>query len=67
MSVWVRQGTSVEQRTVPAYLEGWPLNALDMQMSSLATSRRLLQFGVAAGGQQQTTKKMAHPSGERDA
>ena len=67
MSVWLRQGTSVEQRTVKACLEGWSLDALDMHMSSLATSRRLFRFGVAAEGQQQTTKKMAHPSGDRDA
>ena len=67
MSVWLRQGTSVEQRTIPACLEGWSLDALDVQMSSLATSRRRFQFGVAAGRQQQTTDETAHPSGERDA
>ena len=67
MSVWLRQGTSVEQKTVLACLEGWSLDALDEQMSSLVAPRRLFRFGVAAGGQQQTTKKMAHPSGERDA
>ena len=67
MSVWLRQGTPVEQRTIPACLEGWSVDGLDVQMSSLATPRRLFRFGVTAGGQQQTTKKMAHPSGKRDA
>ena len=67
MSVWLRQGTSVEQRTVKACLDGWSLDALDMQTSSLVAWRRLFRFGVAAVRQQQTTKKRTHPSGERDA
>ena len=67
MSVWLRQGTCVKQRTIPACFEGWSLDALDMQISSLVALCRLFRFGVAGGDQQQTTKKMAHPSGERDA